>query len=443
MVRTKEEPNIEHPPVAVIEAAGVVLLSMGMGVDSAAWLTRILLEPDARPFDLSKLIVITAMTGDEFGRTKQAMEERLLPLMRKHGVRYVQVARAGQSETDGIVVLSDSTATEQMVMRGPWALSDELGAAGTLPEITSGNRKCSYRAKGWVLDTWIEANLGDADRVHVIGFAAEEQRRAARDMSYTQNAKTPWYPLIQWGWDRGQCASYLRETYGIDWPRSCCGYCPFQAGPEIDLLAARWREDPAAGVQALLLEHRAMALNPRMRLFGKRTARAVAEEYRLDEVLSTADAAIAAQEHTLYEVRRIFRRKGDHRSPDGRWALGPDRHRKGHAWRSVRTLATEVLPTLQQALRAGTGDLEEMPDGSMRLWLARPGQAYPTTEWYLVIGPAGINDKERAAFDVLWQHTLEVMAALPPEPEQLDLDELFEWALQNEITAPNRLAIGA
>jgi hypothetical protein len=36
----------------------------GMGVDSAALLTRWLLDPACRNFDLADLVVVTAMTGD-------------------------------------------------------------------------------------------------------------------------------------------------------------------------------------------------------------------------------------------------------------------------------------------------------------------------------------------------------------------------------------------
>jgi hypothetical protein len=43
---------------------GNVVLSLGMGVDSVGILTRFLIEPETRGFDLSDLIVMTAMTGD-------------------------------------------------------------------------------------------------------------------------------------------------------------------------------------------------------------------------------------------------------------------------------------------------------------------------------------------------------------------------------------------
>ncbi len=82
------------------------VLSFGMGVESSALLLRWLEEPESRDFDLEHdLIVITSQTGGEYPDTKKLCEEHLLPRMRRHQVRYVQVARAGHLEADGIKVL--------------------------------------------------------------------------------------------------------------------------------------------------------------------------------------------------------------------------------------------------------------------------------------------------------------------------------------------------
>ena len=45
------------------------VLSYGLGLDSTAVLLRWLTDPSSRDFDLSDLVVITAMTGDEFSAT--------------------------------------------------------------------------------------------------------------------------------------------------------------------------------------------------------------------------------------------------------------------------------------------------------------------------------------------------------------------------------------
>lgn len=50
------------------------MLSLGMGVDSAALLARWLLDPSSRDFDLDDLVVVTAMTGDEYTATRLLMD---------------------------------------------------------------------------------------------------------------------------------------------------------------------------------------------------------------------------------------------------------------------------------------------------------------------------------------------------------------------------------
>jgi hypothetical protein len=67
-----------------------VVLSYGMGVDSTAILLRWLKDPTSRNFDLKDLLVITAMTGDEFASTGTLVTDYILPLLREHGVRFVQ-----------------------------------------------------------------------------------------------------------------------------------------------------------------------------------------------------------------------------------------------------------------------------------------------------------------------------------------------------------------
>lgn len=416
-----------------------ITVSNGMGVDSAALLTRWLLEPDsravwdlapavldkkgnvvepaaqgcARPFELEDLTVVTAMTGNESERTQWAMETYLLPLMRAHGVRYVQVARVSESESDGIEVLSDSRATERMVMRGRITLEDEMLTAGTIPQVS--NRICSYRFKGWVLDTWAEQEYAGAPRFHVVGYAAEETGRRDRDQVYAvaSAGKTPLYPLItDWGWDRERCLAYLRDIYGFEWPRSCCGFCPFQAGPDIARLGQRWTAEPDQARTAVAMEANALALNPRMRLFGDRSAADVARSFGLGDVVEAAADELAAKPAALYEVRRVYRRDGDRRGRNGRgWVLGPDpeaKATKGSAvWRSLRTVAAGDRAAMVAQLlneHAERGGELEMAGGVARLWLDRAGAPYPALEHYLVVGVAGVPDKERDAFEELWTY---------------------------------------
>ncbi|WP_159401196.1 hypothetical protein [Streptomyces sp. NRRL B-24484] len=117
-----------------------VLLSLGLGADSALILLRLLADPVGHGLreDLSNLTVVTSMTGDEWSDTIELARLHLLPLMAEKGVRYVQVARGGRRDADGYVVLSDTRHPVDIEPAGPWTLSDELRASGTLPMYSGG-----------------------------------------------------------------------------------------------------------------------------------------------------------------------------------------------------------------------------------------------------------------------------------------------------------------
>jgi hypothetical protein len=69
---------------------GTVVLSAGMGVESTAIVVRWLLEPGSRDFNLDNLILVTAMTGNEYHETARLMQTHVLPLLADHHVRYVR-----------------------------------------------------------------------------------------------------------------------------------------------------------------------------------------------------------------------------------------------------------------------------------------------------------------------------------------------------------------
>ncbi|WP_146059145.1 hypothetical protein [Actinomadura rubteroloni] len=85
-----------------------------MGVDSTAILLLWIHEPQSRDFDLGDLVVLTAMTGDEWPETARMVSNCVLPLLREHRVRYVQVARAGPRQADGIQILDDSRSPRRL-----------------------------------------------------------------------------------------------------------------------------------------------------------------------------------------------------------------------------------------------------------------------------------------------------------------------------------------
>lgn len=399
-----------------------VQLCNGMGVDSAAIITELIENPASRTllapdgdggvrevtFDLADVDVVTAMTGDEYDQTRQVMEEHLLPRMRQARLRYVQIARAGRSETDGVVVLDDTDQPTTMHMRGPWRLSDELRLAGTIPQSAGAARKCSYRAKGFPLDRWAAAEYGGAERISIIGFAAEEKWRAERDTSYSKGGRRAVYPLMQWrrpdgtvGWDRDYCLAYLRDRYGITWPRSCCAYCPFAGGSVAKnaAIAQRWAQDTDAAVLALELELVALALNPRMKLFKRHSAHDVAVTHDLQAALAAYEQALNGREWAVYEVRRVHLPKGWNRHSVG------DLHVKGHTWRSTRIVRTGSRQDMcRLILRARDGRVEG--NVTPRLWLREAQGLYPTAEHFAVAAPASAEEKSRDSFERIWRGTL-------------------------------------
>ena len=201
-----------------------VVLSYGMGADSTALLLRWIHEPDTRPCDLRDLLVITAMTGDEWPATGRLVTEHILPRLREHGVRWVQVARTGAAQADGITILDDSRAPRRVHLGGAYRQSDEMPAAGTVPQV-AGSRKCSAEAKGWVLDQFLAAEMSGQPYLHVMGFEKGEAKRAHRDAGYDTAQRTGSYPLIAWGWDRAACEDYIYSQTGVRWPKSACTYC--------------------------------------------------------------------------------------------------------------------------------------------------------------------------------------------------------------------------
>ncbi len=416
-----EYPNLTGRPPAT------VVFCNGCGVDSMALLHLWCTKPKSRGFDLDELLVITAITGDEYRSTIDAANAHLVPMLHEHGIRFLQVARGGQSTRDGYDILADSTAPTELIPRGAWHLGEEMEHALTLPQIVSGRRLCSYRAKGEVLDSAIADEIA-AGRVrpdfrHAVAFAAEETWRAKRDSSYTTNARRPWYPLIEKRRDRTWCANYLKKALnGFVYPRSCCQFCCFQA-PQAgrNALAARWRAEPEAGAYALRMERRALSTNRRMRLFGSLSAAEFVRTREISGVAELADSELAdATTWTVVETRRVYRAASvkdpetgkSLRGRDGRTVKDPAR--KGDTWRSIRPhvttstrdeglVALERLAAVHDTVVWTEGD--QIPRVDVRVLPDRPRE-WPLTTYEYALLPGAIRAKEHAGFDREWRTAL-------------------------------------
>lgn len=164
---------------------GVVRVqSHGMGVESTAWFLEMLFNPSVRDFCLCQLIIKTMQVGGEHADTISDMTRYILPLMRYYMLRFVELARGGEHQSEGIVILQDTRQPERLYREGYYKLSDHLLLNGTVPQA-AGERLCSMKFKGWVGDSWLENCLGQASCYQLFGFNSEETDRAEDSIEAT------------------------------------------------------------------------------------------------------------------------------------------------------------------------------------------------------------------------------------------------------------------
>lgn len=312
----------------------IVILSYGMGVESTAILLRWINEPETCPCALEDLIVITAMTGAEYPDTGRDVEAHILPLMRKHGIRYVQLARHGQFQAQGITVLSDTDIPKKLYLDGDYRLTDQLIQMGTVPQY-AGERRCSLNFKGWVIETWLEANVREPAR-HAFGYNCDEPtrvkrceaafakrfqeriafgynrdegKRVKRAAKYNTATRTGFYPLVEWNWSRQASIDYIYSKLGVVWRKSACVLCPFNENR--DDCFERQVEYSAEVATAMAIEHTAMAMNPRAALYPDGQSLIQIQTDRGNRAAVEAfENRLAAEPWALYRVRRLYSKPG-------------------------------------------------------------------------------------------------------------------------------------
>lgn len=325
-----------------------VVFSFGMGWDSMAVLLRWLFEPESRDFDLKNLIIVTAQTGDEYPALATLMEQFLFPILREFNIRVVQVARAGQYDPDGIVVLEDTRQPYNCWIQGAWTLTQHSLRAGIVPLKAKGKRTCSAKFKGWVIDRWVQQEFGELPRRRVVAFNANEPGRL-RDRSIggvnikrdldrgyryilafndDEDGRLGEYlesgvclfelPLMYWQWGREKVMDYVRQTlewyWGIpiEWRKSHCYQCPFTcSNGSVKRMIEDYFANPDLAGRAAVLEYVANCINPRMFLYGDRYTQSL--HYKLEkagntEALFDKEQRLASIENwAIYRVRRIWK----------------------------------------------------------------------------------------------------------------------------------------
>ncbi len=402
-----------------------VVLSYGMGVESTAILLRWIFEPATRPCDLADLIVITAQVGDEYRDTGRDVETHALPLLRQHGIRYVQVARHGAHEADGIAVLSDTRQPATIHLDGDYKLSDELRRNGTIP-LTGGVHRCALKFKAFVIEKWLDDSLclpahhaigynsDETARIEnseyaaakrrqrearvAFGFNADEQARIQRAGEYdglradknTSYTRTAFYPLLEWGWSRQCCVEYIHDRLDVVWNKSACVFCPFahnrQNAPD---LIARHHRHPDQVAEAMLLEHVSLSLNPRAALYKDKSLIEITERAGNTAAVELY-RRLLMQPFAAYRVRRIYSAKAK-----------ADRAVEQTAMFPGLTQAGAELRALAATVGAPVEDIRGIP----YLYRERRRNAYPAREEFFTIAPALVPDKARygiARFNARW-----------------------------------------
>ncbi|GHH22459.1 hypothetical protein [Streptomyces lanatus] len=435
---------------ATFRPSGITVLSYGLGADSTAILLQFLAAPERyglRP-DLSDLVVVHAVTGDEWPDSLEFVERLVLPLLRAARVRLVQIARGGPEDADGVVILDDSRQPCRIFAQGPWRLSDELRAAGTVPQMARGKRTCSIKFKGWCLDAWAAAEFGTSSFRRVIGYHAGEMDRAEKDSGIQREANAgagrticePYYPLIHARMGRAAVEAYVLERLGEKIRKSYCAQCPFSGVcASRGAHEERLRLHPHVAADVLRMEYVSQALNERQALYGEKSLGGrLTQDGRNAAVLDAFALSLTQAPHAVYEIRRIYfaARTDDCRKwhgkscraprwwcrqprtelcaqahPVGRfepWCSGHDECRgeakKGQAWRSVRTVYEGTRAEAEAyvwAMAAKHGMRLEAGEhsGIERAHYMTEGDSYPTASAYLVAAPAGVHDKQRPTFE--------------------------------------------
>ena len=153
----------------------------------------------------------------------------------------------------------------------------------------------------------------------------------------------------------------------------------------------RYSETPEAGVQTLMLEHVALALNPTQGLIAGKRAIDVVREAGLEQVLERFERELDATPHTIYEIRRLIRPQ----------KLDPTK--MANAARSVRRLTSGSRSKMIERLSNLGHDVVVGEDGITRLYTQTRGETLPAREHFFVVAPAFVHDKQDKNFESWWE----------------------------------------
>jgi hypothetical protein len=123
-------------------------------------------------------------------------------------------------------------------------LREECERIGALPSVAYGWKKCSLKYKAqpqrWWFDRqeWARAEWAAGRKItRLIGYDAGELPRVEDSFidAWELARFTPWYPLVDHGFDRDACIDLIRSEGLPIPPKSACKWCPNNT-------LAEWRE---------------------------------------------------------------------------------------------------------------------------------------------------------------------------------------------------------
>ncbi|WP_258308861.1 hypothetical protein [Streptomyces sp. NWU339] len=155
------------------------VINWGLDADSTAYIADILTDPDAHGIDLDHTAVLYMATGSEWPETRLFVEEFMLPLLREHGVRFVQLARNGHLKGGGFTILDDSPTPSSSSPAGPGRCGTTWSQSAPCPSRPA--PASGLWAKGDVGDWWIKQVFDGRPFRQILGFNADEEGRRFGD----------------------------------------------------------------------------------------------------------------------------------------------------------------------------------------------------------------------------------------------------------------------
>ncbi len=222
-------------------------ISYGGGVQSTALV--LLAMNGAIDFD----VALFANVGDdsEHPGALTWVRETMMPLAAEHNFPIHELHRVMR---DG----SRRTLMEDLT-RDSRTINIPIRMANGAP----GNRNCTASYKLKVVGKWLKQNGASAEdpATVAIGISTDEIHRA--NSKRVEPYERPVYPLLDLGWNRGDCLKYIRWELGKVPPKSSCFFCPFHRP---DTWAEMARNEPDLFAKSVALER---LLNERREKLGK------------------------------------------------------------------------------------------------------------------------------------------------------------------------------